>query len=83
VARSSYRPDYVVDGITGLLVSSDDQMSEALSRLMREPELTARMSSAAIKHSEEFDWDRITAQWQQLMELAVVSHRTNRGKRLS
>jgi glycosyltransferase involved in cell wall biosynthesis len=82
VARSSYRPDYVVDGITGLLVSSDGQMSEALSRLMREPELTARMSLAAVKHSEQFDWDRITKQWQELMELAVVSHEAHRGKRV-
>jgi len=75
VARSSYRPDYVVDGITGLLVSSDDQMSEALSRLMREPDLTARMSAAAIRHSEKFDWDRITEQWQQIMEDAIVQRK--------
>jgi glycosyltransferase involved in cell wall biosynthesis len=81
VARSSYHPDYVVDEITGLLASSDDQMSEALSRLMREPEFTARMSLAAIEHSKKFDWDQITEQWQELMELAVVNHQARRGKR--
>ncbi len=83
VARSSYHPDYVVDGVTGLLVSSEDRMSEALNRLIREQDLTARMSSAAIKHAEKFDWDRITEQWQELLELAVVSHNTHRGKRVS
>jgi glycosyltransferase involved in cell wall biosynthesis len=83
VARSSYHPDYVVDGVTGLLVSSEDRMSEALNRLIREQDLTARMSSSAIKHAEKFDWDRIAEQWQELLELAVVSHNTHQGKRVS
>jgi glycosyltransferase involved in cell wall biosynthesis len=83
VARSSYHPDYVVDGVTGLLVSSEDGMSEALNRLIREQDLTARMSSAAVKHAEKFDWDRIAEQWQELLELAVVSYNMHRGKRVS
>jgi glycosyltransferase involved in cell wall biosynthesis len=83
VARDSYRPDYVVDGITGLLASSDDQLSAALSRLMREPDLIAQMSSAAIKHAEKFDWDRVTEQWQELLELAVAIHNPLRGQRVS
>jgi glycosyltransferase involved in cell wall biosynthesis len=74
VARRSYEPDYVVDGTTGLLASSDDELSNALSRLIRNPDLTAQMSSAAIRHAEKFDWDRITQQWQQLLELAVTIH---------
>ena len=73
VARSSYHPDYVVDGTTGLLASSDEQMSEALNRLIREPDLRVQMSSAAIKHAEQFDWDGITEQWQEIMELAVAA----------
>jgi glycosyltransferase involved in cell wall biosynthesis len=75
VARSSYHPDYVVDGITGLLVSSNDQMSEALNRLIREPDLRTQMSAAAIQHAEQFDWGRITEQWQQIMERAIVHRR--------
>ena len=72
VARSSYHPDYVVDGVTGLLVSSDDQMSEALNRLIWEPNLRTRMSAAAVKHAERFDWGRITEQWQQIFERAIA-----------
>ena len=75
VARSSYHPDYVVDGVTGLLASSDAQMSEALSRLIGERDLRIRMSSAAIEHAEKFDWDRITEQWQQIMEGAIVNRK--------
>jgi glycosyltransferase involved in cell wall biosynthesis len=82
VARNSYRPDYVLDGVTGLLVSSDDRMSEALNRLIREPDLRTQMSAAAIEHAEEFDWDRVTQQWQELMELAVATHKKIPGKRI-
>ena len=82
VARNSYRPDYVVDGVTGLLVSSDDRMSEALNRLIREPDLRTRMSAAAIQHAEKFDWDRVTEQWQELLELAVAVHKRTPGKRI-
>ncbi len=83
LARDSYHPDYVVDGVTGLLASSDGQLSEALDGLIQEPKVTARMSAAAIKHAGKFDWDRITEQWQELLELAVVSHSTSQGKRVS
>jgi glycosyltransferase involved in cell wall biosynthesis len=75
VARNSFHPDYVVDGVTGLLASSDDEMSEALGRLMREPGLRTQMSLAAIKHAEQFDWDRITEQWQEIMERAVLNRK--------
>jgi D-inositol-3-phosphate glycosyltransferase len=75
VARSSYRPEYIVDGVTGLLAASDNGLGEALHHLLREPELTARMSAAAIQHAKKFDWDRITDQWEELLELAVARRR--------
>jgi glycosyltransferase involved in cell wall biosynthesis len=59
----------------GLLFASDDQMSEALNRLIREPDLRTQMSAAAIKHAEQFDWGRITEQWEQIMERAVVNRK--------
>jgi glycosyltransferase involved in cell wall biosynthesis len=80
-ARSSYSPDYVVDGITGLLASSDDQLSEALSRLICDPEMTAQMSAAAIRHAEKFDWDGITKQWEELLERAVLNRENRRMKK--
>ncbi len=83
VARSSYHPDYIVDGVTGLLASSHERMSEALSRLIREPDLRLQMSSAAIKHAEKFDWDRITEQWQQIMEGAIANRKERVKKRVS
>ena len=75
VARSSYRPDYVVDGVTGFLVNSNEEMSKALCRLMCERDLRRRMSDAAVKHAQQFDWDCIAVQWEQIMEQAVVNRK--------
>jgi glycosyltransferase involved in cell wall biosynthesis len=78
VARSSYRPDYVVDGVTGLLGSSENEMSEALSRLMGQSDLRRRMSRAAIEHATKFDWDGITKQWQEILERAILNRQRAR-----
>lgn len=83
VARASYEPDYIVDGVTGLLGSSEEDMSAALARLLGDPGLVGQMSAAAIKHAQKFDWDDITEQWQDLMERAVVNRRARSGKSTS
>lgn len=78
IARSSYRPDYVVHGVTGWLESSEELLSAALSRLIGDAKLRAQMSAAAGKHAARFDWDRVTEKWQQIMELAI-GNRAARG----
>jgi glycosyltransferase involved in cell wall biosynthesis len=75
IARSSYDPDYVVNGITGLLADSDDQLTAALEQLMGDSELRNRMSGAAIKHAAKFEWDAVTEQWQQIMERAILNRK--------
>jgi glycosyltransferase involved in cell wall biosynthesis len=39
--------DLVVDGVNGFLVDSDDELAAALVRLLRDPELAARLGEAA------------------------------------
>jgi glycosyltransferase involved in cell wall biosynthesis len=75
IARSSYDPDYVIDGVTGLLADSDDELSAALARLIAGPDLRRQMSAAAIEHTAKFEWDSVTAQWSQIMEKAVALRR--------
>jgi glycosyltransferase involved in cell wall biosynthesis len=58
-------------------------LSEALCRLIIDAALRARMSSAAIRHIEQFDWDRITEQWQEIMERAIVNRRDQIKTRVS
>ena len=80
VARSSYHPDYVVDGVTGFLAGSDIGLGDALGRLIQDGELRNRMSVAAIRHAAKFDWDEIASQWAAIMEEAIVHRLVVTGK---
>jgi glycosyltransferase involved in cell wall biosynthesis len=73
VAMSNYRSDYVVHGRTGFLVDSDIELSHALDRLIAEPALRRNFSAAALRHAEQFDWDRIAKQWATIFEKAVAT----------
>ena len=79
IARSSYAPDYVVNGVTGLLAASDDQLGAALAQLIGDSALRGRMSAAAVNHAAKFNWDNVTAQWQQIFEFALNRRKGNRS----
>jgi len=74
IAMNSYRPDYVIDGETGFLLDSDQEMGSKLQLLISKSGLRDEMAAAAIRHSRKFDWDRITEQW-----MAVFMQVTGRG----
>lgn len=78
IARSSYAPDYVVDGVTGRLTNTDDELIAALAQLIADPELCARMSAAAINHATKFNWDDVATQWSAIMEQSIVYRRNHR-----
>jgi glycosyltransferase involved in cell wall biosynthesis len=83
IARSTYDPDYVVDGVTGILAGSDGELSAALAQLINDPGLRSRMSAAAIQHAEKFDWDTVAKQWAGIMEKAIVQRKKHRLRRAS
>jgi len=63
IAMKKYHPDYVVDGETGYLVESDNELSEKLALVLTDRERRLRMSTAAAQHALQFDWDRIAHDW--------------------
>jgi len=75
VAMNLYRPDYVVDGETGFLAESESDFAEKVQVLVGNRELRARMSAAAVKHAEQFSWDRIAGRWAEVLEAAVARRR--------
>jgi glycosyltransferase involved in cell wall biosynthesis len=75
VAMNIYRPEFVLNGKTGFLVESDDELEQKLDLLLSQPALRQSMSPAAVAHSQQFDWDRITLQWQDAFEAAVARRR--------
>jgi glycosyltransferase involved in cell wall biosynthesis len=75
IAMNMYRPDAVVSGTTGFLVDRDEELSEKLDVLIRQPELRRAMSEAAIAHAKKFDWDVIAREWLEAFEQAVARRR--------
>jgi glycosyltransferase involved in cell wall biosynthesis len=67
IARKDYLPETVVDGSTGFLVSSEEQLLTRLEQLLNDLELRRSFGIAGRKLSERFDWDRIADQWQETM----------------
>ena len=77
VAMGMYRPDYVIDGQTGLLATSDEDLDRKLDLLLTQEELRKSMSKAAVEHAKGFNWDQITRQWEAALESAVARRRGN------
>ncbi|MGO8795547.1 MAG: glycosyltransferase family 4 protein [Candidatus Sulfotelmatobacter sp.] len=65
IALNIYRPEYVVHEKTGFLAATDDELQPALDLLLRDRSLRHAMSEEAVRHAQQFDWDRITRQWEE------------------
>jgi glycosyltransferase involved in cell wall biosynthesis len=66
IARADYKPETVLDGQTGYLGRSPDELLAHLERLIASPELRTTMGRAARIHIEKFDWDPVTRQWEEI-----------------
>jgi glycosyltransferase involved in cell wall biosynthesis len=69
---NAYRPDYVVNGETGFLVESDQQLCEKLDFLLQDRQLRRSMAAAAARHSMKFDWDLSAARWVEVFREVVA-----------
>jgi glycosyltransferase involved in cell wall biosynthesis len=74
VAMNKYRPDYVVNGETGYLLESENELSQKLGLLLSDDNLRLKMSAAAARHAAQFDWDKVAQDWQSVF-LEVASKR--------
>lgn len=75
VAMKIYRPDFLIDGITGFLAETDAELAEYLDRLICDRELRLRMGRAAITHMQKFNWDISSRIWQDAFEHIVARRR--------
>jgi glycosyltransferase involved in cell wall biosynthesis len=75
IAMKSYRPDFVVDGVTGFLVETDDELVGKLDLLIRQAELRRTMGAAAAAHARKFEWDTIAKQWMDAFEHVVTERK--------
>jgi len=66
VAMKLYQPESVVDGRTGFLAGSDEELAQRLGLLLTNRELRHSMSDAAVQLVRRFDWDSIALKWAEL-----------------
>lgn len=70
--RVGVSPDVVTDNATGYLVRHDeDELSSAILRLFRSPELRNRLGAEARKVAETYRWTYIGNEWNILLESVV------------
>jgi glycosyltransferase involved in cell wall biosynthesis len=72
LARNDYQPETVLDGKSGYLAGTDDELLDRLGQLIANPQLRCAMGRAARLHSEQFDWDLITRRWQEIFAKLVA-----------
>lgn len=71
ISRRDYEPETVVDGETGYLGGSDDELLEYLRRILADGDLRRKMGQASRTLSERFDWDPIARQWEEIFTRVV------------
>ena len=73
IAFRSYEPESVIDGCTGFLVKSEDELLNRLETLIASPEVRRSFGIAGRRLSQEFDWDSITREWEQVFSEICAS----------
>jgi glycosyltransferase involved in cell wall biosynthesis len=58
----------IIDGETGLLAETTEQLCEAVRRIVEEPELRDRLGDAAERRARTFSWDRSAAAYLAVLE---------------
>lgn len=71
IARNNYSPETVVHDVTGFQAASGEELLASLNLLLANPELRRKMAHAGRLHSQRYDWDLITAQWEETFERAA------------
>lgn len=75
IARKDYQPESVIDGKTGFLTASDDDIMARLAQLLASPDLCRTLGHSGRAHMAGFDWDVITRQWETILGRLVGARR--------
>lgn len=64
VVFSNYQTPSVVNGVTGFQVGTQEEMMDAVGKLLEDRSLRDRMGKHAREHVMRFDWDIVSQHWQ-------------------
>jgi glycosyltransferase involved in cell wall biosynthesis len=75
IARKDYEPESVIDGKTGFLAATDDELMTRLAQLLANPDLCRTLGRSGCSHAARFSWDVITRQWETIFTGLAHSQR--------
>lgn len=75
VAMEKYHPDCVVNGETRYLVKSENELADKLGLLLSDHGLRQKMSTTSARHGLQFDWDKVTQDWERVFMEVVAKRR--------
>ena len=79
VVRNSYSSETVVHGVTGYQAASDDELYSFLKSLLANPQVRQDLGRNGRQHSEKYDWELITAQWDDAFTRVACRQRFNKA----
>jgi glycosyltransferase involved in cell wall biosynthesis len=65
----------IVDGVSGLLVSTPGELTSALRRLIEDDDLRSRLADGALRHSEGFTWGHSQSSFAHVVAAAIRGER--------
>lgn len=74
VARSDYSPETVLHGVTGYQAAGDEDIFVYVDALLNNPVLRRELGDNGRRLSEKYDWDLITAQWEEAFVQLTAQH---------
>ncbi|MGH9515491.1 MAG: glycosyltransferase family 4 protein [Terriglobales bacterium] len=72
IVRSDYSPETVMHGVSGYQAASNQSILAYLENLLSNPALRQELGSKGRRLSEKYDWDLITAQWEEAFTRSVA-----------
>jgi glycosyltransferase involved in cell wall biosynthesis len=75
IARKDYQPESVVDGKTGFLAATDEELMARLSQLLASSDLRRTFGEAARYHVSRFSWDVVTREWETIFTRLAQAQR--------
>lgn len=78
IARKDYEPESVIDGKTGFLASTDDELMARLAQMLASPDSCRDFGRAARCHVSRFSWNVITRQWETIFTRLAHTQREPR-----
>jgi glycosyltransferase involved in cell wall biosynthesis len=79
IIRNNYSTETVIHGVTGFQAAAGEDLFSFLELLLARPELRRAFGQAAREHSKKYDWDCITAQWEETFTTLTSSRELRRA----